>query len=306
MRDKRGVRTQGSGASDSPKLGVVLGDVRRGEDRRSVAGQQANGGQAVAGEIRCAAKVVDAERVSVPAPADVPVKHRRRGRRQVAPAVLPKPVRVHVVGDRSVMAAAFDASDEPPMGTAFQRDGVSGVIEAVLHGEHDGSTQGVESVEGIRSAEQTHAGDRASRYQVPVDRVAQGFIEAHAVLVDGESHGQAEQRRCGVASVVEIGLQRVALCGVDVDAPGMSGEVARNVRAAAGPEIVRVGGLDAAREVADVEVVVTDRRGSHDGDRLDFPGPDTQRGRPQVGSSRGPGRGHWQASASNESGSRFP
>ena len=60
--------------------------------------------------------------------------------------------------------------------------------------------------------------DRDARNQVPADDVAEWLVHAHAVEIDRQALRRAEQRRRGEAAKVDVGLERVVLDLVDVDA----------------------------------------------------------------------------------------
>ena len=54
--------------------------------------------------------------------------------------------------------------------------------------------------------------------EVPLDDVAEGLVLADAVEVDREASGRADERRGGIAAIVDVGLEGVVLVLVDVDA----------------------------------------------------------------------------------------
>ena len=57
-----------------------------------------------------------------------------------------------------------------------------------------------------------------SREEIPVDGVAERLVDADAVLIHDESLRQTEQRRRREAAELQVGLERIALGFVDVDA----------------------------------------------------------------------------------------
>src|SRR6185437_13539467 len=67
---------------------------------------------------------------------------------------------------------------------SLAREAVKG--EAVLHRHQRGAAERVEPVDRV-AADQIEAVDGEVRNQVPVDGVAEAFIDAHAVLVDGKT-----------------------------------------------------------------------------------------------------------------------
>src|SRR5262249_48763968 len=45
----------------------------------------------------------------------------------------------------------------------------------------------------------------------PIERVAEGFVDAYAVLVDGDPLRQAVDGRCAEAAILDVGLKDIAL-----------------------------------------------------------------------------------------------
>jgi hypothetical protein len=70
----------------------------------------------------------------------------------------------------------------------------------------------------LRPGQHLHAVDGGHGDEVPVDRVAEGVVDAHAVLVNGQTLRQPQQWRRGKAAKVEIGLQRIVLRVIDAHA----------------------------------------------------------------------------------------
>jgi hypothetical protein len=89
---------------------------------------------------------------------------------------------------------------------------------AVLGLHRESAAERVQAEQGIGSRHQRDRGDRGGRQQVPADDVAERLVEADAVDVERQSLRRAEQRRRRVAAKAHVGLPRVALDLVDVDA----------------------------------------------------------------------------------------
>src|SRR5882672_5207004 len=81
--------------------------------------------------------------------------------------------------------------------------------EAVLHLERERTAERIEAEDRIGGL-QIGAANREIRHLVPVDRVAECFVDAGAVLVDGDAGRGAENRRGGKAAKLQIGLKRAA------------------------------------------------------------------------------------------------
>ena len=214
--------------------------------------------------------VVEAQGAPVAAPVHAAVEIFRPGRRQVPPAVFLESLRVDVVGPIAVVATALDVGDRPAVGTALDFHRVPQMAEPILHLHDHRATERIQPVQGIRAAEQAEACDRIHGHQIPVHRIAQGFVEPHAVLVDRQTHGQAEQRRCGIASIVEVGLQRIALGRVEMHTAEAPAEKIRDFRAAARRKFFGYGGLDDAGIFARACALGANRCGAQYRYRLDI------------------------------------
>ena len=97
-------------------------------------------------------------------------------------------------------------------------DGEAAAGEAALGLNRDCAAEGVEPVDRVRAGDEFHRGDGDLGDEIPLDNVAEGLVLANAVKVDREARGCADERRRGVAAVVDVGLEGVVLILVDVDA----------------------------------------------------------------------------------------
>ena len=91
------------------------------------------------------------------------------------------------------------------------------VIEAVLHLDRDRAAERIESENRV-AREHVEPVDRPLRDEVPVHRVAEGLVDAHAVLVDRQALRHADHGRSLKAAVLHVGLERVPRGVIDVDA----------------------------------------------------------------------------------------
>ena len=82
---------------------------------------------------------------------------------------------------------------------------------------------------------------------VPVHRVPQRFVDAHAVLVNRYALRQAQQGRGGKAAILNIRLQRVVLGIVVGDAGQVVSQVIGYVQALRALDVFRTGGLHPVR-----------------------------------------------------------
>ena len=153
------------------------------------------------------------------------------GRRFVAPAVLFEIAHVGVVADGTVVAAALRGGDDTLEGTAVELHAVAVAVEAVLHLHRQRSAHRVQAEQGIGAADQVNAVDRRFGQQVPIHRVAQRPVDAHAVLVYRHALGKAQQGGNGITAVLYIRLQGVVLRVVVGDAGQVMPEIIGNIEA---------------------------------------------------------------------------
>ena len=118
----------------------------------------------------------------------------------------------------TVAAAVLAFDGATAEAAAVGADGEAAAGEAALGLNGDGAAEGVESVDGVRAGDEFHRGDGDLGDEIPLDDVAEGLVLADAVEVDGEARGCADERRGGVAAIVDVGLEGVVLILVDVDA----------------------------------------------------------------------------------------
>ena len=131
---------------------------------------------------------------------------------------------------------------------------------AVLGLHRQRATQRVQPEERVRPWHQRRRGDRHPRNQIPADHVTERLVQADAVHVDGEALRRAEQRRRRVATVIDVGLKRVALDLIDVHAVEAAVEKVREVEGAAVRELAVGGHLDGRRHLRDRHLDAGERR----------------------------------------------
>ncbi len=124
-----------------------------------------------------------------------------------------------VVAPLAVVAAALQRGLAAPERAAVDFRMGTGIGESVLGLDQDRSAQGVQAEHRIGAGHQRHARHRLFRDQVPVDRVAENFVDAHAVHVHGNAFRSAKQGRGRETVVLDVGLQRIVLGRIDRD-PG--------------------------------------------------------------------------------------
>src|SRR5262249_19672199 len=127
-------------------------------------------------------------------PAEIAVETRQPRWRLVTPAVVLKAFRCQIEAPFPVTYTVLQGAADPAVGAALGIVLCAVVGEAVLQLEADRATKGVEA-EGRIVGPDIRAADRHLRNQIPVDGVAEGFIDADTLHVDGEPLRRALQRR---------------------------------------------------------------------------------------------------------------
>ncbi len=164
-------------------------------------------------------------------------------------------------------AAAADAAREvgalAVAAAIGQVGGEAGRSQAGAGGHGQRTAERVEAVGGVGAGDQRDALERGLGNHVPADHVAEGFVDADAVQVDGQALRRAGDRRGAKAAVGEVGLEGAALDVVDVD----TGEVARQVfgegAGALAAQVVAADRLHRVRHQIAVHADARQRRGCH-------------------------------------------
>ena len=81
--------------------------------------------------------------------------------------------------------------------------------EAVFHRQQDGAAERVEA-EGRIVRDELRLVDGVRRDEVPIHDVAEGFVDANPVLIDGEAFGRAAHGRGIKAPIIDVGLKFIA------------------------------------------------------------------------------------------------
>ena len=143
-------------------------------------------------------------------PAEVQIQAPDVGRGLVAPAVVTETLARHVDGDVALLRPVLQPAADAPEGAA-QRVGFESVVgEAVLELKAHGSTERVEAEHRVVRPD-VGALDGVGRDEVPVDRVAECFVEADAVHVDRQPLRPALERGGGEATVLDLLHRAIAV-----------------------------------------------------------------------------------------------
>ena len=131
--------------------------------------------------------------------------------------------------------------------------------ESVLHLERQRAADRVEPVDRIAGNER-HPIDGVLRDEVPIDDVAEHFVDAHPVLIDGEALRRADHRRGNEAAVIEVELELIAGLVAQRDA-GQSAH--QGVEQARRRRLIEIGGgkgLDIGRDLVAIDRAGLGRR----------------------------------------------
>ena len=133
------------------------------------------------------------------------------------------------------------------------------IVEAVLHLHVDRPAQRIEPESGIVG----HDGDRpdrGGRNQVPVDGVAERFVDARPVLVNRESLRRAGDRGCDKAAELYVGLEWISGRVADDNARHLLLQGVRDVQRAGALDLPRTKRVDARGHLVDVHSRARRRR----------------------------------------------
>jgi hypothetical protein len=90
-------------------------------------------------------------------------------------------------------------------------------VEAVFHLDDERAAEGVEPIDRVRR-DNARAIDGKVGDEIPIDVVAEGFVEPDTVLIDCNANGRAEDRRALEAAIEHVRLKGIALVLFDIDA----------------------------------------------------------------------------------------
>ena len=198
-----------------------------------------------------------------PSPAEIAVEARDPRRRLVAPSIVLEALGGEIETPFTTAHAVLHGAADAPVGAAGRVKFEAVVVEAVLHLQADRSAQGVEAERWIVGPDVGPA-DGDGRDQIPVDGVAEGFVDANALHVDSKPLRGALQRRGREAAIAQVLEEAVALDvgGDDAGNPLLQGiEYVGRIHAR---EIFRGNRLRHRRHLAAIKSDAGHRRGRDD------------------------------------------
>ena len=218
----------------------VLGAVRVGEHGAARCGihvghgipvvQRHAGQQAVAHQGGAATEHAHAPVGAAVTAADARQHQRLLAGGMVAPAVLVEHRAAHIAVPAIGMALAQAHLGALAAVAAEAQLGAQALGAAAVHRlQHDGAAQGVQAEAGVGPRQHGQRLQRELRHHVPVDDIAEGLVDAHAVQVHRQPLRRTQQPRRAVAAVGQVGLERAALDVVDLHARHAAGQVVGHV-----------------------------------------------------------------------------
>ena len=189
----------------------VLGVVGGGEHRPALAVQQVRRHRSQPAQIGRPEGDPQAEIDAFAARRQIGITLEQPGRRVLAPTVVGRGRQPGIDAQVTFLAALLHRHPCPTERTAAGIDPPARTGNAVLHAQGDGAALGVQSEHRIGAGNHLDASDREAGRHVPVHQIAEGLVQAHAVLIDRQPLGIAQHRRGVEAAKAQIGLQRIAL-----------------------------------------------------------------------------------------------
>jgi len=189
---------------------------------------------------------------------------------EISKSAVVQPFERAVDGEIVDLLAPLRRALDPPERAAHGIDLGAVIAEAILHLDVDGPAEGVQPECGIVG----HHGDRfdgGGRNQIPVDGVAERFVDTHAVLVHGEPLRRAGHRRSDEAAELHIGREWIAVDFVEGDARYVFHQRIGDVERAGLLDLTGVDGVDARRYLVGIHASAGQRRGRIDEDSLQGP-----------------------------------
>ena len=126
------------------------------------------------------------------------------------------------------------------------------IVEAVLHANVDGASERVETIGGIVRYDRDRL-DRGGRYQVPIDGIAECFVDANPVLIDRQSLRRSRYGRADKTAKLDIGLKWISGDVADVDPRHILLESVHDIQGAGALDFIAVDVVDACRNLVGID-----------------------------------------------------
>ena len=234
--------------------------LRRGVGRTPILLEQFNRHRRGRAKIVTGDAHVEMEFAAVRPVADVPVETADRRFRKIAESAVAQSLQRAIDGKIVDLLAPLRRTLDTAERTAHGVDFGALIIETVLHQYVNRAAQGIEAERGIVGHDRDRP-DRRRRDQVPVDGVAERFVDAHPVLVDRESLGSTGDGRCDKAAKLDVRLKWIAGRVADDDARHLLLQRIRDVERAGPRDLSCPNRVDACRHLVDIHSRTGRRRG---------------------------------------------
>src|SRR5215471_6683828 len=141
------------------------------------------------------------------------------GRRFDAPSIFVEEISSQIpIEAWAVNTAVFKLDISAAEAALTGLDHRTGTGSTVLGRNRHRSAQSIHSEQRIRSRYECNVRDGNPGNQVPAHHVAEGLVLPYAVQIHGDTLGRSEQRRGGIATIINVRLEGVPLILIDVHA----------------------------------------------------------------------------------------
>jgi hypothetical protein len=239
---------------------AVGGGLRRGIGRAIILLQQFNRHRRSRAEIIVGHAHIEMKFAHVVLVADIAVEAAHVRRRKIAESAVVQSFQGAVNGKIIDLLAPLRRTLDTSERAAHRVDLGAVIGEAVLHLHVDGPAQRIKAESGIVG----HDSDRLyrrGRDQIPVDGIAERFVDAHAVLINRKSLRCAGHGRCDEAAKLHIWLKRIAGNLVDDDSRHVFLQSVRDVQRPGLLDLIGVDDIDSCRHLIGIDARARYRRG---------------------------------------------
>ena len=200
-----------------PGKDLVLRVVGIGEHRVAIDGEELDRRRAIAVEVTVGPQETGPEVEAFLANAEIGIGLAEIGLRLVAPPLFLKAADPRIEADRAVVDAILSGAAHPPERTARDFGFTALEGKAVAHVERDRTAQRVEPINRIERRDELQIVDREDRDEIEVYGVAEGIVDARAILINRQPLRQPEQGRRGEPAKAQLRLQWIILRVADRD-----------------------------------------------------------------------------------------
>ena len=194
---------------------------------------------------------VDVKFIAVVTVADIAIEAADIRLREIAKTVVVQALERAIDGKIIDVLAPLHRTLDASKRAAHRVDLGAMIVETILHLHVDCPAQCIEAESGIVG----HDGDRPyrrCRNHVPVDGVAEGFVDAHTILIDRKSLRRAGDGGRNEAAEFQVRLKWIATHCVGDDTGHLLLQGIRNIQRTSALDLCRTNRIDAGRHLVDV------------------------------------------------------